>query len=111
MKNFKTYESFLNESIKVSPKADLSKEAELAVKWVTGIMNKGSIEKIDFTEDSMEIIIFKNLDITNDIFSLARGISTAPSQLDLYIDIMSTLGDGKLHIVLFSQNSNLKFTI
>jgi hypothetical protein len=108
MKNLLTYESFLNEGAKITPRK-LTREGEDASAWLQKIMRSGTIESMNFEGNRIDVIFEDAVDLSEDIFSLAQKWPTAPSNLDLYIDVMS-VNRGKLNMVIFGK-SGLSFTL
>jgi hypothetical protein len=88
MEQIKSFDAFINEGAKITPKA-LTHEGEEAVKFLEGIFRNGTVTKMNLERNTIEITFEQNLDLTDDIFSMAQKWPTAPSHLGLFVDVMS----------------------
>jgi hypothetical protein len=99
----------LNEMRAPLIKQKLSKDGELFTSWFNKIMKSGTVKSIEFDKNSIEVAFETNTDLSSDIFNMVREWPTAPSQLGLYIDVMS-VNRGQLVMVIFA-NPGISFTV
>jgi predicted AlkP superfamily phosphohydrolase/phosphomutase len=108
MKHIHTFENFLNEGMKVTPK-ELTHEGEEALAWLTKIFDKAIIRSIEFDKNQIDIVFDDGVDLTSSLFNMGQKWLTAPAHLDLYVDVMS-VNRGVLNAVIFGK-AGMSFTV
>jgi hypothetical protein len=108
MEQIKSFDDFVNEAAKITPK-DLTHEGEEAVKFLERIFRNGTVKKMDLENNTIEITFEQNLDLTEDLFSMAQKWPTAPSHLGLFVDVMS-VNRGYLVMMVYGK-PGLHFTL